>query len=198
MNESQDEKQQRPIRRIKERLVYRNEYIELYDDDVEFRDGSPGKYVRLVESNGRPGVAALAICNNQVGLVKTFRYPVNNWEWGIPRGFGSDPNPDNSMRKELDQELGREPDVLERLGVIRPNSGLLAGTVVLYLAHYRVITEAPKDQEVYEILWLPAAELHDWIVDGLIVDAFTLSAVGIGQLSGALSTSVPMTGPSNY
>jgi hypothetical protein len=74
LDERQSQMEHRPIREVKEQLVYRNRFVELYDDDVEFRDGSPGKYIRLVESNGRPGVAALAICDNQIGLVETFRY----------------------------------------------------------------------------------------------------------------------------
>lgn len=117
------------IRRLRARLVHENRFASVYDDDVAFPDGRVGRYMRIVEGGGRPGVAALAACHDRIALVRVFRYPLGEWEWAIPRGFGHGDDPMASARAKLVEELGVEPAALLDLGALTPNSGLLAGWV---------------------------------------------------------------------
>jgi 8-oxo-dGTP pyrophosphatase MutT (NUDIX family) len=78
----------------------------------------------------------LALAAGQVALVRTYRYPVRAWQWGVPRGFSDGGGPAASARAELAEELGKEPAGIEEIGQITTNSGLLAGTMHLFAASY--------------------------------------------------------------
>lgn len=170
------------IRRLSENIAYSNRFATIYDDPVVFPDGSEGSYLRIVEAGGKPGVAMLPVCGDQVGLVLTYRYPLASWEWAIPRGFAHGDDAGSSARAELLEELGREPDDLIPMGTVTPNSGLLAGRVELFLARYATTVAEPIDRnEIAGVKWITNTELHNEIASAQIVDAFTLSAVTCAQ-----------------
>lgn len=176
-----------PIRRTAENLVYRNEFIAVYDDDVMFLGGRLGNYVRVVESDGKPGVAMLAIARGSAALVRTYRYAVGSWEWAIPRGFAHGDDPEASARAELTEELGQGPQALIELAKVSPNSGLLAGFVHLFIASYFDPPSGPTDRgEIAEVRWLPVSALFSEIAAGQITDVFTLAAVACGVSRGML------------
>jgi 8-oxo-dGTP pyrophosphatase MutT (NUDIX family) len=168
-----------PIKRIVEHVVYRNRFITVYDDPVIFNNGAQGTYVKIVESDGLPGVAALPLAGDQVGLVRTYRYALGAWEWGIPRGFAHGGDPKESAKIELVEEIGIEPQELIPLGQISPNSSLLASVVSLFIARYSspVITSLIDTFEIADVRWLPTVELLSEIAAGTITDGFTLAAV---------------------
>jgi 8-oxo-dGTP pyrophosphatase MutT (NUDIX family) len=176
-----------PIRRIRENAVYRNRFAAVYDDPVAFADGSEGSYLRIVESDGRPGVAMLAVCEDQVALVRTYRYPLASWEWAVPRGFAHGDDASRSAGAELAEELGHEPDDLIPIGTVTPNSGLLASRVTLFLARYATAVSEPTDRrEVAEVRWIGFKAPYGEIASGQIIDAFTLSAVTCAQARGLI------------
>lgn len=174
-----------PVHRLHDNLVYRNQFAAIYDDPVAFADGSEGSFLRIVESDGRPGVAVLALCAGRVALVRVYRYPQGSWEWAVPRGFAHGDEADTSALAELAEELGREPDELIPIGAVTPNSGLLASKVRLYLARYSTTVTAPADRrEVAEVKWIDTKALYAEIANGEIEDVFTLSALTCAQARG--------------
>jgi 8-oxo-dGTP pyrophosphatase MutT (NUDIX family) len=167
-----------PIKRLGENTVYQNRFITVYDDPVEFADGTLGTFLRIVESGGRPGVAMLPIASGHIGLVRTYRYALGAWQWGIPRGFAHGSEPEVSAREELVEEIGAVPLELIQLGEISPNSGLLTSVVHLFMARYSHPVDQPQDRsEVAEVRWVPVAELRTEIGSGQISDGFTLAAM---------------------
>lgn len=174
-----------PIRRLREVAVYSNRFAAVYDDLVAFADGTEGRYLRIVESDGKPGVAILAVCEDQVALVQTYRYALAAFEWGVPRGFAHGNDAISSARAELAEELGEEPDELHSIGATTPNSGLLASRVELFLARYAKKVSKPTDRnEVVGVKWITFAALRDGIARGEITDAFTLSAITCASARG--------------
>jgi ADP-ribose pyrophosphatase len=126
------------IRRLTERVGYAdpdNPYVTVFYDDVEWPDGQTGRYTRIIEGRGVPGVAVLPIVREQVGLILVDRYPVNRRLWEAPRGFGDGSDPEADALRELRDETGWTPRELVDVGITYLNSGLLAGEVHLYLAH---------------------------------------------------------------
>lgn len=175
------------IRKIAEREVYRNQFVTIFDDEVTLGDSTPGHHVRIVSGDGRPGVAVLAMSGDEVALVRTYRYPLGRWDWGIPRGFGHSPDPVVSAQAELVEELGAEPDELFPLAKITPDSGLLASTVELFLARYAAPIAAPTDtQEIAEVRWVGLADLFSLIAAGSLTDGYTVSAVGAAVARGLI------------
>lgn len=172
------------IERLEERLVYsdsQNPWVKLYFDRVQFPDGHEGYYNRIVESEGRRGVAVLPISNISAGLVRQFRYSVGQELWEIPRGFGDRENVREEASRELQEETGLkiEPEMLIDLGLIHPNSGLLASEVQLFAAKCEGAPKAgaPRDAEISQFHWFPLVEVLSLIGTGKITDAFTLCAV---------------------
>jgi 8-oxo-dGTP pyrophosphatase MutT (NUDIX family) len=176
-----------PITRVAENAVYQNRFITVYDDPVDFADGTRGTYLRIVESDGCPGVAMLPVASGQVGLVRTYRYALGAWQWGIPRGFAHGSDPEESARTELAEEIGAAPLELIQLGQMSPNSGLLASVVHLFMARYSAPIDNPRDRfEVSAVRWLPFAALQSEIGSGRISDGFTLAAVCFATCRGLL------------
>lgn len=167
-----------PIERLAEHAVYRNRFVAIYDDDVRFRDGSTGTYVRVVQSGGLPSAAMLPLAAGRIGLVRVYRYPVGAWEWGIPRGLAHGGDPEATAREELLEELGARPERLESLGRVNPDSGILAGTLHMFAAIYPAPVSAPRDTlEVSDVRWVPVPDLLAMIADGGISDGYTLAAM---------------------
>lgn len=183
------------ITQVAARRVFENNFVTVFDDDVRFTDGRIGHYLRIVEAQGRPGVAMIATHQDathqdathqdRVALVRTFRYTLQRFEWGIPRGFGQHADPALSARAELIEELGAAPDRMQLLATMTPNSGLLATSVSVFAARYPSMPTTPGDTaEVSAVRWPTWNELLGEISDGRIVDGFTLAAVGIAYGKG--------------
>jgi len=129
----------------------------------------------------------LPVCQSQVALVRTYRYPLASWEWAVPRGYAHDDDASRSARAELAEELGHEPHDLISRGTVTPNSGLLASRVELFLARYATSVSEPADRrEVADVKWIDIKTLYGEIARGQITDAFTLSAIMCAQARGLI------------
>lgn len=177
-----------PIRRINEREVFGNRFVTVYDDDVLFPGDHPGRFLRIIEADGRPGVAMLACCEGRYALVYQYRYPLSSWEWAIPRGFAHGDDPRESALAELGEELGGAPDKLTELGIVSSNSGLLAGRVHLFYGRYSETIAAPTDtDEVTAVRWVDLSTLLAEIASGDLIDSFTMAAITLAAARGILT-----------
>lgn len=180
-----------PITQVVECEVYRNQFVTVFDDEVVLGNGDPGRHLRIVSGDGKPGVAILALSGQRVALVRTYRYTLGRWDWGIPRGFGHIADPAVSARAELVEELGAEPSELLPLTSMTPDSGLLASTVEVFVARYAQPISAPLDTaEVAEVRWVSIAEFLTGIAVGTFTDGFTLAAAGAAIAKGILTPPV--------
>lgn len=170
-----------PVTRVAERLVYRNRFVAVYDDEVLFMNGRPGRYYRVVSGEGKPGVVIMPLAGELTALVRTWRYAVRDWEWGFPRGYAHGDDPEQSARIELAEEIGADPLELTLLGRTWPDSAHLEVSVYVFAARMDpgAVNSAPADaEEVAEIRWLPVRDLPALIAAGEIRDGFTLAAFG--------------------
>jgi ADP-ribose pyrophosphatase len=171
-----------PIRRTRERLVHRNGYVRVYDDDVTFADGAAGRYVRIEPADG-PGVVLLALNAGRIALVRTYRYPIGDWQWALPRGFAHGTDPLVTARAELEEETGVTDADLRVIAAITPDAGVQAHRVALVLAEvHRPPDGGPLDDEVAEVRWVTLAELEREVADGAIEDGFTLAALTLARV----------------
>lgn len=179
------------INRLKEELAYSsldNPWVKLYFDSVRFSNGVIGKYNRVVESEGRPGVAVLPMMNAKVCLVQQYRYPIGKSLWEIPRGFGESINSLEDAARELAEETGIQHARMIDAGCLHPNSGLLSSEVILYIAIVdQDFGEPFSTDEVASKKWFSVSELWAMISEGQITDCFTLSAMAIAQSRGLVN-----------
>lgn len=176
------------IRRVREVSVFRNKFVEVYNDDVNFADGSEGQYVRIGHpDSGGQAIVVLPHHDARIGMVRTFRYPIGDWEWALPRGFGHGDDALVSAQAELMEELGVEATSWKLLGEVTPDSGLLASRVAIFYAKVMNNILAPLDtREVAEARWFTPMEVKKMIAEGELRDGFSLSALMIATTVGLL------------
>jgi ADP-ribose pyrophosphatase len=180
------------IERCEEVLVYsdqQNPWVRLYFDRVRWPNGRLGRYNRVVEVESNTGVAVLPIAGSLVGLVRQYRYPVDQEVWEIPRGFCDSDDAEANALRELHEETGLPAPRLKNLGPIHPNSGVLATTVFLFAALYDdAVPSSPTDPaEISEFRWVSSSKALTDATSGQIKDAFTLAALFRALRSGLLN-----------
>jgi ADP-ribose pyrophosphatase len=176
-------------------IEYENKYVVLLNDHVRFPGGGEGQYLRLFSRSGlegKSGAVALTRKDGNYILLNVYRHPIRSWETECPRGFGEkDETPEQSMRREIKEELG--VDVIESisLGELCPDSGMQASHVKMFLADLVTFPKQKSEEGAaaegiagYKLF--RREELIDAIARGDIHDSFTLSAVSVAWARGLL------------
>jgi ADP-ribose pyrophosphatase len=175
------------IRRVRGHEVYRNDLVVVHDDEVEFASGRRGRHARVGWNVEGAGVVLLPTHARQVALVRTFRYPLDEWQWALPRGFAHGPDPLETARAELLEELGASDAQLALLGHLTPDSGLLSTRVAVVHAALPSPDLKPVDaDEVAETRWVSLDDLTTEVGNGRIEDGFTLAALSLARALGVL------------
>ncbi len=130
---------------------YKNEWIELTEDQVTHPNGQPGIYGVL---KMLPGVAVLPLDENGfVYLVKEFRYALGR-ESIETAGGGIDKGEDDlsAAKRELHEELGILAEDWVDLGMLDPFTNAIAATSHLFLARkLKFVSSEPESIEVIEM-----------------------------------------------
>jgi len=154
--------------------VYENPWFKVIEDEG---------FHYLKENGSDNGAVVLVIEKDSFIFVKVKR-PAHGVELlEAPRGYGNScENCHECAVRELFEETGYKVNVsdIEKLGVVRPNSAILASKVTVFLA--KVAPEqkvSVPDDEVIDLVFIPFHELKKEIAKGNISDGFTLSALAL-------------------
>jgi 8-oxo-dGTP pyrophosphatase MutT (NUDIX family) len=174
----------RPIKVSRRNLVYENDFVRVWDDDVSFVGGREGTHVRIESTRSGNGVVILVRATDRIALVRVYRYPLGAWEWALPRGFSEEQDSLATVRRELIEELGLKEVTPVRLGTITPDSGLMSTEVEVFrvVLATEPITVAEDVEEVHAIAWVSTEDLERRIADGEIKDAFTIAAMTLDRV----------------
>ncbi|WP_299563799.1 NUDIX hydrolase [uncultured Mycolicibacterium sp.] len=166
------------IQRISSRLVYRNNWMVLREDDIRRPDGSTGIYAVVDKPNY---ALVIARDGDRYHLVEQYRYPLGMRRWEFPQGTApelADPEPEELAARELREETGLRAGRLERLGMLDVAAGMSSQRGWVFLAtelsagaHER----EPEEQDMHSA-WFTAAEVERMIRDGEITDAQSVAA----------------------
>lgn len=164
-------------------IVFEDEYLRVERDPVRFPNGAYGTYLRVGEaaaSGGIAGVVCLPSLSGRYLLLRVFRYPLQSWEWELPRGMiVPGKTPEESARQELMEETGFTATRCVPLGQVSPNSGILQDKAEVFHLECDAETLA-KATETHEALddlrWSTFEEVMGMIRRGEIRDGYTLSA----------------------
>jgi ADP-ribose pyrophosphatase len=174
-------------------VLYEDKYIRLVKDPVVFPNESMGGYVRILnstESNHTGGAVIIPIIGEQVAFVRVFRHATRSWEIELPRGF-QDPHISESenARKEIQEELGVDVLVLSRIGIIKPNTGLLSSTIAVFVATLANDPEidAVDSIEIHSRVLVPRNDIDDFMRTTPVTCSISLSALCLARLHGVLT-----------
>lgn len=165
-------------KQLKKEYLYKGKIINLRLDDAELPDGSTALR-EIVEHPGGVCVAALTD-NDEVLLVKQFRYPYSEVILEIPAGKrnSKEENPLDCGIRELKEETGATAQNFFFLGELYPTPGYVDEVIYMYGATGLSFGEAtPDEDEFLEVEKIPLDTLVDKIISGEIKDAKTQTAV---------------------
>jgi len=121
------------FKRIKRNRIYADQWLEFYQDDIEFPDGSKGSYT-LVDR--KDGVSIVVVTNNNTILLNhEYRYVLNEYSWEIPGGgIDKGETAEQSAIRELYEETGITVETVEQLGLVYPLNSFNTESVTIFLA----------------------------------------------------------------
>lgn len=138
--------------KLKSKKVYTCSFMEVFEDDVRLPDEriAQRSYIK------HPGGAAmLAITKNeQVILVKQYRYPIGEIIYEIPAGKMDVKNESfqDCAIRELEEETGYKSDDVSFLHQIYPCVGYSDEIIEIYQAKNAYLVEKPIDKDLDEFI----------------------------------------------
>ncbi len=158
-------------------LVYDGKLLHVRRDTVRLPDGvvAEREYVR------HPGaVVIIAVLDTgEIVFERQFRYPLGRHMIELPAGK-IDPGepPEKTARRELLEETGYDASELRHLGTMHLAIGYSDEHIEIFLARRLTQKQARLDDEEFlEVFTLPLASAIEWVREGKITDAKTLSAL---------------------
>ncbi|HEX8161249.1 MAG TPA: NUDIX hydrolase [Pyrinomonadaceae bacterium] len=155
------------------RRKFKNDLIELNEDEVTKPDGSEGTYatVSILE-----GVAVLAVGDDGTAyFIREFRYALGRENVEIVAG-GVEEGEEliDAARRELREELGIEAREFVGLGTVEYATSFLKSASTLFLARGLTFTEKDEDSsEIIETVKMPLAEAVARSLGGDFIHATT-------------------------
>lgn len=162
---------------LKQSYVFRGKIINMRVDEALLPNGkTAGREV--VEHNG--GVCVVALTeNNEIFLVKQFRYPYGEVIYEIPAGKrDGNEEPLTCGIRELKEETGMTAERFIPLGELYPSPGYCGEVIWMYAAVGLTAGECkPDEDEFLQAEKFPLDKVIRMIMSGEIKDAKTQAAV---------------------
>lgn len=162
---------------LSQQEIYHGKIINLSVDQVELQNGEKA-HREWIHHPG--GVGILAINEqNEICLVRQFRYPYHEFLWEIPAGKKEPSEPPlKTALRELSEETGFAAAKLNLLGEVYPSPGILDEVIHLYLATDLIAGKThPDEDEFLECRFWPIKDVLKMIEKNEIKDAKTVIAV---------------------
>src|SRR6267378_2952819 len=145
------------VRILSHQRVYDGKILSLELDEIQEEGGT--KALREVVRH-RGSVAAIPVDEaGRLVLVRQYRHPVGQALWEVPAGvLEKGESPEQAIRRELEEEVGRRAGHLEPLATFHPTPGFC--DEVLHLFRATRLEEAPvrpDDDEILEAKWYTLA-----------------------------------------
>ena len=162
---------------LKEECVYNGKFIKIFRDDVELADGHK-TFREVIKHSG--GVVVVAQKDeNKILMVKQYRYPIKQVMLELPAGkLEVGENPDDAIKRELEEETGYVAKTWKSLGFIYTTPGICSEKLYLYHAtDLEFKKQNPDDGEIIECFEYNIEEVFEMIKNGEINDSKTLCAL---------------------
>lgn len=169
------------IKQKSSKIVYRNKWMVVKEDQVEFANGAEGIY-GVVE---KPDFALIVPYDgDRLKLVKQYRYPVRGSYWEFPQGSfeeGPDITPTELAKKELKEETGLVAGSMKQIGHLFEGYGFSNQGFYVFLATDLVQEEKQlESSEVgMECCSVTPDEFEALIFKGEAKDAPTIAAYSL-------------------
>jgi 8-oxo-dGDP phosphatase len=169
------------IKTVSSRVVYRNPWITVREDEIERPDGSRGLFGVVERADFAVVIAAE---NGGFHLVEEYRYPVGARKWNFPQGgfpAGVSGTPDELAYRELAEETGLRAGTLTRLGYLHASHGQNTNGFHAYLATDLQSGQPDRELEEQDMrqAFVAREEFEAMIREGRITDDSTVAAYAL-------------------
>ncbi len=175
-----------PWRRRSRETAYANPWIEVYHDEVDRPDGSPGIYGVVHFRSAAVGVVAVAE-DGRLLLVGQHRYAIDEYSWEIPEGgVPEGESLVEGAQRELREETGFDATDWRQLCRLAVSNSVTDERGAIFVATgLREGTAAPDATEELALRWATLDEVLAEIAAGDIHDLLTIAGVGAYAAAGA-------------
>jgi ADP-ribose pyrophosphatase len=165
----------RPWRARLRRKLVETPYFSVLLQDVTVPDGTARQYYTIAFPG--PAVAVIPYRDQEILLVRQYRFIVDAYVWAIPSGgTTSDETSADAALRELQEETGYTAGVVEPLVWYYASYGCSDQRFETFVARNLRPTGASFDaNEVIETRWFSRAEIFDLIRSNGIVDGLSLA-----------------------
>jgi len=172
------------IRQVSTREIYRNPWVRLREDEIEFADGTPGSYA-VVEK--QDFVVVVPWTGDGFWLVEQCRYAVGVRAWEFPQGgwpSGRTGTAAELAAAELAEETGLRAESLRPLGRLYAGYGFSTPSFDAYLAT-GLSEGAPSREHTEQDMvhrWFAEGEVRAMITAGQFPDSHSVAALTLFDL----------------
>jgi 8-oxo-dGTP pyrophosphatase MutT (NUDIX family) len=170
--------QQNPWKRVSSKVVYKNPWITVREDQVIRPDGKDGIY-GVVQPRIATGVIALTP-TREIVLIGQYRYPVECYSWEIVEGGGDDgETPLAAAKRELREEAGIEAHKWQQLGDVVHLSNCHSSEQAYFFVAEDLSFGVPQPDsfEILQTQTVPFERALAMVDQGEITDAMSIIAI---------------------
>jgi 8-oxo-dGTP pyrophosphatase MutT (NUDIX family) len=171
-----------PWKKLSSKIVYKNKYYKVREDEVIRPDNKKGKYFVIEQP---PSVMIVPLTtNNEIYLVGLYRYTTNSFSWEIPGGACDNQKPITAAKRELKEETGLIAKKWELLGLHQPLNASNEKYIYTVLAQDVTQTGNNKQKEegIVELKKVSFKKVLEMIKTGKILDGETTSSILLAGL----------------
>ncbi|MFC2038968.1 NUDIX hydrolase, partial [Chloroflexota bacterium] len=159
------------------KIVFDGQIVRLRVDTIRMPDGTEATR-EIVEHDEVVAVVAVDADDNAL-LVRQYRRPMDKELLEIPAGgIEGNEEPEETVRREMQEETGYLPQIVERLGGFYSAPGFCNEYLYLYLATDLVPSQLhAEDTDEITLLRVPLDEIPGLITSGSICDAKSIAGL---------------------
>jgi len=158
--------------------IYDNNWISVTEFKVKNPNGGNGIYGKVHFKNHAIGIVAIDDEMNTY-LVGQYRFPIDKYSWEIPEG--GCPEGENLLhaaQRELLEETGLKAMHWQHIASMHLSNSVCDEAASIYVATGLQQFEAmPEETEQLVVKKLPFDEVYKMVMQGIITDSVTVSAI---------------------
>ncbi len=168
---------------INREIIYSGRVFDIERDEVRHHSGYES-IREVVRHNGGAVIVAM-FENNDIILIRQYRYPVNERIYELPAGkLAPGEDPLDCARRELEEETGLSAVKWEKLTSLLTTPGFCSEVLHIYLATelHNGLQRLEEGEETIQVFRIPLADALYMCSEGIIHDGKTIAGVTLAAM----------------